>query len=201
MGDDRGVTASGTRLAPPLAEGPTGWPRCRRDAGHRSPWAEAGAPCNPRHGRVPHRTEGTPPPSGPRHPASTRGSPDDIDVLGRRPPGPCEQPVELGDVRFRQPWAEDRAGRTDPRPATTSEGGPGRWPCTTTTLDTTTTTPGPPTLRAAVARGSSGAPLARRGRVRSVRRAAPSHGRPVARRTNSAKARSNGGRPWQEHQL
>jgi hypothetical protein len=57
---------------------------------------------------------------------------------------------------------------------------------------------GLPTLRAAIARGPSGAPLARQGRVRGVRRATSSHWRPVARRTNSSKARSNGGRPWQQ---
>jgi hypothetical protein len=60
---------------------------------------------------------------------------------------------------------------------------------------------GPPILRAAIARGPSGVPPARQGRVRGVRRATPSHWRPVARRTNSSKARSNGGRPWQQHPL
>ena len=81
-----------------------------------------------------------------------------------------------------------RLGRTH-RPAATSGEAVGDGPTGTTTLPAKTTTPDSPTRRAVIARGSSG------------RRAAPSHGSPAARQTNSSKARSNGGRPWQQHPL
>jgi hypothetical protein len=195
---DRGrhaATASRARLALPLAERPTGWRWCRPDAGHRSPWRGQGQPAIPvidvsRTGHGDSTTVGA-------------DAPCVDEWIARRHrcplPSASQSLRATRGTRKRQVLKIGPAGRIH-RPATTS-GGRGRWPCTNTTLDTRTTTPGPPTLRATIARGPSGAPLARQGRVRGVRRAAPSHWRPVARRTNSSKARSNGGRPWQQHQL
>jgi hypothetical protein len=51
----------------------------------------------------------TPPPLGPRHPTSTSGSPDGIDVLCPRPPVPQSNAWDQGTS-----GVEDRAGWTDP---------------------------------------------------------------------------------------